>query len=285
MLSKSLVLLTGVLHVLGLDQDRGREVDGGVKRGSRRLASRAALLAPARAASRAGADSLLLRTPCTGFAPPVLADAPSSALLALASHPPVLADLRAPALLAPVSHPPVLADARASALLALASLPPVLADAPSSALLALASHPPVLADLRAPHSLHLCRTLRARRCPSLRTPCTGFAASRARRCPLLRTPCTGFAPSRARRSQSPRTPCTCFAPSRARRSLSPGTPCSNILSNPCRARTSRRFLPPRRARTLPSARGAMANRAVCYVSSFPPSLRVALASATTRVCR
>ena len=99
MLSQTLVLLTGVLHVLELDQDLGLEVDGGAGRGSRLVASR-------------------------------------TALLALASPPPVLADLRAPALLALASHPPVLADAPAPALLALASLPPVLADPLPRALLA-----------------------------------------------------------------------------------------------------------------------------------------------------
>ena len=136
MMVNSLVLLPRVLHVLGLDQDLWRGVDGEAEHGSRRVASRAALLA--------------LASP-----PPVLADAPSPALLALASPPPVLADLRAPALLAAASLPPVLADARAPALLALASPPPVLADAPSPALLALASPPPVLADARAPALLAL----------------------------------------------------------------------------------------------------------------------------------
>ena len=68
-------------------------------RGSRRVASRAALLAPV---------SL----------PPVLAEARAPALLAVVSLPPVLADARAPALLAAVSHPPVLADPLPRALLA-----------------------------------------------------------------------------------------------------------------------------------------------------------------------
>ena len=131
---RAIVLIPRVLHVLELDQDRG--MDGGVERGSRRVASRAALLAPV-------------------SPPPVLADAPAPALLAHMSHPPVLADLRAPALLAVASLPPVLAEFRASALLALVSLPPVLADLRAPALLARDSPPPVLAEARAPALLAL----------------------------------------------------------------------------------------------------------------------------------
>ena len=123
----ALVLLPRVLHILALDQNLKLGLDGGLECRSRRVASRAAILALA-------------------SHPPVLADAPAPALLALASHPPVLADARAPALLALVSNPPVLADARAPALLAAVSLPPVLADARAPALLAPASLPPVLAD-------------------------------------------------------------------------------------------------------------------------------------------
>ena len=106
---RALVLLTRVLHVLKLDQNLGLRLHGGVERGSRPVANRAALLAPV-------------------------------------SLPPVLADARAPALLADGSPPAVLADARAPALLALASLPPVLADARALALLAVSSRPSVLAD-------------------------------------------------------------------------------------------------------------------------------------------
>ena len=251
----ALVLLPRVLHILALDQNLGLGLDGGVECRSRRVASRAAILALA-------------------SHPPVLADAPAPALLALASPPPVLADAPAPALLALASLPPVLADAPAPALLALASLPPVLADAPAPALLAqmrtpctlrclpcsqMLPHAPLpcsqmllallaLAIARSPSRARRCsrpRTpctcfaaSRARRCSRPRTPCTGFAASRARRCPSPRTPCTGFAASRARRSESPRTPCTRFAASRARRSLSPGTPCSSTPPASCRARTS-----------------------------------------------
>ena len=129
MMVNSLVLLPRVLHVLGLDQDLWRGVDGEAEHGSRRVASRAALLA--------------LASP-----PPVLADAPSPALLAQASHPPVLADARAPALLALMSPPPVLADLRAPALLAPSSLPPVLAYPFPRALLAEISSPTLAVHAR-----------------------------------------------------------------------------------------------------------------------------------------
>ena len=59
--------------------------------------------------------------------PEVLADAPPSALLALAPSPLVQADARPSALLALAPYPSVLAHARPSALLALAHLPLVLA--------------------------------------------------------------------------------------------------------------------------------------------------------------
>ena len=41
----ALVVLARVVHVLGLEQDLGRGVGGGADDGSRRVASRAALLA------------------------------------------------------------------------------------------------------------------------------------------------------------------------------------------------------------------------------------------------
>ena len=89
MMLNALVLLPRVLHILALDQNLKLGLDGGLECRSRRVASRAAILALA-------------------SHPPVLADAPAPALLALASPPPVLADAPAPALLALASPPPVL---------------------------------------------------------------------------------------------------------------------------------------------------------------------------------
>ncbi len=87
-------------------------------------------------------------------APPmavVLADAQTTAWLALASLAVVLADARPAALLAAASLAVVLADARPAALLAAASSAVVLADARPAACLALASY----AVMQAPFALSL----------------------------------------------------------------------------------------------------------------------------------
>ena len=215
MLRNALVLLPRVLHVLELDQDLGCGLDGGGERGSRRVASRAALLA--------------LAPP-----PPVLAEASSPALArTLRTLPPVLAEASSPALLAP-SLPPVLADARPRTPSQCSQmpphslhslLPPVLADArprtpctsfahafatsrarrcSSPALLALASLPPVLADAPPPHSLHALRTLPCSQMPEpphslhlLRSlPCSQipFPGHSLQRYPPQPTPCTHALP-------------------------------------------------------------------------------------------
>ena len=149
-------------------------------------------------------------TPCAWvFPPPVLADASSPALLALASLPPVLADLRPepPHSLhwvrrLPCSQMPL----PPHSLHHLRSLPCSQMPEPPHSLQTL---PPVLADALPPHSLHWLRCLPCSQMPRPRTPCTCFAASRARRCsrpPLL---AVLFDASRARRCPSPRTPSAC----------------------------------------------------------------------------
>ena len=75
--------------------------------------------------------------------------------LAPAASPIVLADAHSSALLALAPSPIVLADARPSALLARAPSPIVLADAPPSALLARAPYAIVLALTRLPPSCSL----------------------------------------------------------------------------------------------------------------------------------
>ena len=157
---RALVLLTRVLHVLKLDQNLGLRLHGGVERGSRPVANRAALLAPV---------SL----------PPVLADARAPALLADGSPPPVLADARAPAFLALASLPPVLADARAPALLAVASLPPVLADPLPRAFLA--KVPSVCLPVRAQRTSGPFRRPRARSLAKIREH--GVVSPRGALCP------------------------------------------------------------------------------------------------------
>ena len=241
MLRALVVVLARVLHVLELDQDRGRGFGVGAEHGA--------------AWSRAARHSLQLcfRLPCSQKAPapalpaevslpPVLADARAPALLALASPHPVLAEAPAPALLALASPPPVLADAPAPALLALVSPPPVLAEAPAPALLAVRSHPPVLADAEPPSSLHtpgLPPMLADARAPALLAHASlppVLAEARAPALLALVSLPPVLADLRAPALLALASlPCTGFAASRARRSPFPGPPCSDILPNPCRA--------------------------------------------------
>ena len=272
MLTRSalVVILARVLHVLGLDQNLELGVDGGVDRASRRVASRAAVLAQA-------------------SHPPVLADARAPALLALASRlpcsqmppPPHSLHFFAPSR-ARRSRAPAQMLEPPHSLHRLRCLPCSQMPPPPHSLHWLRSLPcsQMLEPPHPPHSLHSCRRLPCsqmlapphslhffRSLPCSQMPPPPHSLHVLRRLPcsqmlepphslhapphslhLYRSlPCSHRAPallalashaSRARRCSRPRTPCTGFAASRARRSPSPGTPCRRTLPGPSRAGTS-----------------------------------------------